>query len=254
MKPPALPPDETERLAALRALNILDTPAEERFDRITRLAARLFDVPIALITLVDTDRLWVKSCYGLEIHETPRDISFCGHTILQPETMVVPDALADVRFSDNPLVTGDPNIRFYAGQPLHSFDKQRVGALCTIDRQPRQMSAAEQQTLADLGVWVERELSSMELIEALKQLQETNDQLEKVNKARGEFVHIVSHNFRTALTGIQGFSEMIRDENFTIAEMHEYAADINEDARRLNQMITELLELDQSASQPIKKP
>jgi len=249
MQTPALPPDETERLAALKALNILDTPPEARFDRITRLASRLFGVPIALVTLVDVNRQWFKSCYGLQSGETSRDISFCGHAILQSDTMIVPDALDDPRFVDNPLVTHEPYIRFYAGQPLNSSNGHRVGTLCIIDRRPRQFSTAEQETLKDLAVWAERELGSVELTEALKQLQETHVGLARLNQARGEFVHIVSHKFRTALTGIQGFSEMMRDEDFTMAEMREYAADINEGARRLNQMINELLEVDRAASQ-----
>src|ERR1700752_1549332 len=115
MLTPALPADENTRLDTLRALNILDTSPEERFDRLTRLAKRLFGVPIALVNLVDADRQWFKSCVGLSATETPRDISFCGHAILGDDILLVPDAGVDERFHDNPLVTGDPNIRFYAG-------------------------------------------------------------------------------------------------------------------------------------------
>ena len=118
MLEPPLPPDEAMRLAALRSLNILDTPAEERFDRITRLAQRLFDVPIALVSLVDTNRQWFKSCQGLDASETPRSISFCGHAILEDGPLIIEDATKDQRFADNPLVTGPPDIRFYTGQPL----------------------------------------------------------------------------------------------------------------------------------------
>jgi GAF domain-containing protein len=206
-------------------------------------------VPIALVSLVDVNRQWFKSCYGLESRETPRDVSFCSHAILKPETMIVPDALDDPRFFDNPLVTHEPHIRFYAGQPLNSPSGLRVGTLCVIDRHPRQLSASEQQTLQDLAVWVERELSSVELAKALTQLQDAHARLTRLNQVRGKFVHIVSYNFRTALTGIQGFSEMIRDVNFSMAEMREYAEDINQDAQRLNQMIDELLEINRAASQ-----
>lgn len=115
---PAFPLDEANRLATLRGLNILDTPPEERFDRLTRLAQQLINVPIAVVSLVDSNRQWFKSCQGLDASETPRNISFCGHAILDNELFVIPDALLDTRFSDNPLVTGAPNIRFYAGQPL----------------------------------------------------------------------------------------------------------------------------------------
>jgi GAF domain-containing protein len=249
MPPAALPPNEKERLAALKALNILDTPPEARFDRITRLIARLFNVPIALVSLVDVNRQWLKSCYGLDLRETPRDVSFCSHAILKPEAMIIPDALDDPRFADNPLVTHEPHIRFYAGQPLNSPGGQRVGTLCMIDHHPRQLSVDEQQTLRDLATWVERELSSVELAEALRQLQDAHAYLSRLNQVRGEFVNIVSYKFRTALTGIQGFSEMMRDANFSMGEMREYADDINEEARRLNQMINELLEVDRAAAQ-----
>jgi GAF domain-containing protein len=247
MQNPVIPADEAERLTALHALNLLDTPDEERFDRITRLVARLLDVPISLITLVDADRQWAKSVYGFSQREAPRNVSFCAHAILESRMMVVPDTRTDPRFADNPLVTGEPHVRFYAGQPLSSLGRHRVGVLCVIDDHPRELDPAQAQILADLAIWAERELDFLEADSAMKRMQETNQRLEQLNKVRGEFVHIVSHNFRTALTGIQGFSEMIRDQEFTLAEIHEFAGDINEDARRLNQMITELLEVDKAA-------
>jgi PAS domain S-box-containing protein len=158
-----VPLDEARRLEALRNLNILDTPAEERFDRITRLAQHLFHVPIALVSLIDKDRQWFKSRQGLEAHETPRDLAFCAHAILGPETMVVPDARLDPRFQANPLVTSDPNIRFYAGRPLATLDGSRVGTLCLIDNQPRQLNDDEKQVLSDLGALVENELNVVTL-------------------------------------------------------------------------------------------
>ena len=113
-----LPVNEKERLVSLRNLNVLDTPLEERFERITRMVCRALNVPIAGISLVDEARQWFKSIQGITTSETPRSIAFCSHAILKDELMVIPDATEDVRFVDNPLVTGDPNIRFYAGQPL----------------------------------------------------------------------------------------------------------------------------------------
>lgn len=163
MQKPPTPPDEARRIAALRASEILDTPAEERFDRLTRLARRLFDVPIALVSLVDENRQWFKSCIGLGASETPRDISFCGHAILDDGTLVVPDTLADARFRDNPLVTGEPYIRFYAGRPLRVTDGSRLGTLCIIDRVPRQLSADELDSLDDLARMAEQELVAVQL-------------------------------------------------------------------------------------------
>lgn len=134
---PSKPSNEKERLEALRNLLILDTPPEERFDRITQFASFEFDVPIALITLVDEERQWFKSLVGLDVCSTSRDISFCGHAILQDEILVVEDASKDERFFDNPLVIGDPHIRFYAGAQLSLPTGQTIGTLCLIDRVPR---------------------------------------------------------------------------------------------------------------------
>ncbi|HAV63057.1 MAG TPA: GGDEF domain-containing protein, partial [Verrucomicrobiales bacterium] len=127
MQAPAIPANEPERLAALRALGILDTPKEERFDRLCRLAARVFDVPIAIVSLVDSNRQWFKSCIGLEATQTGRDVSFCGHAILERETLVIPDARKDARFHDNPLVTGAPHIRFYAGRIVRGPGRHNLG-------------------------------------------------------------------------------------------------------------------------------
>ena len=150
--------DEAERLAALRSLNLLDTEPEERFDRYTRIAAALFDVPIALVTLVDEDRQWFKSCIGTTECETSREVSFCAHALKQQEVLVVPDALADPRFADNPIVVGGPRIRFYAGTPLHILGGHCIGTLCIIDHRPRQLGDEERKLLEDLGKLVEKEL------------------------------------------------------------------------------------------------
>lgn len=154
------PADEDRRLCALKDLHLLDTEPEERFDRHTRIAAALFEVPIALVSFVDTDRQWFKSRHGLTATETPRDAAFCAHAILGSDVLYVPDALADDRFADNPLVTGDPHVRFYAGVPLKSSDGSAVGTLCLIDHRARYLSPAELRLLVDLGKLVERELEA----------------------------------------------------------------------------------------------
>lgn len=136
-KTAALPVNEDARLATLREYQILDTEREEAFDEIVHLAAVICSVPIAAISIVDADRQWFKSSLGLGVTETPRDISFCTHTILQPDIMVVTDATEDPRFQNSPLVTGEPYIRFYAGVPLVTPDGYPLGALCAIDRKAR---------------------------------------------------------------------------------------------------------------------
>lgn len=159
MKTPDIPATEERRLSTLHALGILDTLPDGRFDAITNVTSRLFDVPIALISLVDERRQWFKSRKGLTAIETPRDISFCGHAINGNDIFLVPDAASDPRFSDNPLVVGDPKIRFYAGRPLAAPNGEKLGTLCLIDRKARALDGAEHKLLNELGSWVEAEIA-----------------------------------------------------------------------------------------------
>lgn len=177
MKKPATPINEADRLKTLHSLEILDTSAEERFDRLTRLAQRMFDVPIALVSLVDQDRQWFKSAMGLNASETHRDISFCGHAILGDEIFNIPDASKDQRFADNPLVTDAPNIRLYVGCPLKALDGHKMGTLCLIDEQPRQLSDDDLHALRDLADMAERELAAAQLA--------TLDDLTMISNRRG---------------------------------------------------------------------
>lgn len=160
---PPTPPNEHKRVTTLHNLHILDTPPEERFDRVTRLALQLFDVPIALVSLVDANRQWFKSCQGLGVQATPRAVSFCAHALLQNEMLIIENAAADPRFYDNPLVTNPPHVRFYAGQPLVHPNGSVLGTLCIIDRKPRRLSEREKQALRDLAAIVENELNSVEI-------------------------------------------------------------------------------------------
>jgi PAS domain S-box-containing protein len=162
MQAPAIPENEVERLEALRASALLDTPPEERFDRVTRLAKRIFKTRIALVSLVDTDRQWFKSRQGLDAPETERTLSFCGHAILGPEIFEVGDARQDPRFCDNPMVTGEPRIRFYAGAPVRSAGGYPLGTLCIIDHRPRTLTEDERLSLRELADFVEDELSTID--------------------------------------------------------------------------------------------
>jgi PAS domain S-box-containing protein len=173
---------EFARGIALRALHLLDTPAEERFDRIARTASRLFAVPIALVNLVDTDRLWFKSCIGLPTTEADRSYSFCDYTVRQDEPFIIPDTLADPRFADNPLVVEEPHIRFYAGKALRATTGERLGTLCVMDRQPRTFEARDLQALHDLAIWAESELNTIQLSQALAIKQESEERVRAITE------------------------------------------------------------------------
>jgi diguanylate cyclase (GGDEF)-like protein len=179
-----VPPNEADRLKSLHNLRVLDTPPEERFDRLTRLAKRLFEVPIALVSFVDEHRQWFKSRQGMDVSETPREVAFCAHAILQDGIFVVPNAHEDERFKESPLVTAYPNIRFYAGRPVKAPDGARVGTLCIMDHRPRDPHPEDLQLLNDLGALVEEEFRNLELI--------TTDELTGITNRRG-FLSIAGH-------------------------------------------------------------
>jgi signal transduction histidine kinase len=238
--PAPLPPDETARLAALRRLALLDTPPDARFDRITRRTAEAFDVPIVLVTLVDVDRQWFKSCVGLDVDSTGRDESFCGHAIHDDSIFEVTDAAADLRFLDNPLVTGSPHIRFYAGRPLRARGGERLGTLCLIDREPRTLTTEQRRLLDDLGAWAEAELQAVELQEAARLLAE----LEQV---REQVVGTVSHELRTPLQSVQGALEaLLAGEEGSLTEGQLTLGEVAlRNSRRLERLADDLLVLSQ---------
>lgn len=226
--------DESSRIQTLHSLNVLDTPPEERFDRITKIAQIMFDVPIALVSLVDSDRQWFKSCAGLSVTETPRSMSFCSHAILNEDVMTVNDATQDERFANNPLVTGNPNIRFYAGKPIRHPDGEMLGTLCIIDTKPRVFSRADKSVLIDLANWVESEFKNTVLTNSLKEtaknlsitkeelvkqnehltqlVKEKTDQILKQDRLStiGSMASRIAHDLRNPLSVIQMSSELLK--------------------------------------------
>ena len=201
---PEFPVNEAERLHALKTLQILDTSHEERFDRVTRMAKRMFGVEISLVSLVDEDRQWFKSTQGLDASETPRDISFCGHAINQDGLFIIPNAIEDVRFSDNPLVTEAPNIRFYAGYPLKLRQGINLGTLCLIDSKPKYLNEEDKQLLSDLGAMIEQEIRSIQLA--------TLDELTLISNRRG-FLTLAEHSQKVCRRNKISMSMILFDLN-----------------------------------------
>ncbi|MEH2313026.1 MAG: response regulator [Nostoc sp.] len=194
MKAP-LPDNETQRIESLLEYKILDTHSEAAFDDLTRLASYICGTPIALISLVDSDRQWFKSKVGLDALETPRDISFCGHAIMQPEVFVVPDATEDERFATNPLVTSDPNVQFYAGVPLINAEGYALGTLCVIDHVPKDLSPEQIEALRILGSQV---IKQLEMRRNLANLVLASDTRKQAQKGRKQFFKRVAGGFGLA--------------------------------------------------------
>ena len=194
MKAP-LPDNETQRIESLLEYKILDTRSEAAFDDLTRLASYICGTPIALISLVDTNRQWFKSKVGLDALETPRDVAFCAHAIMQPEVFVVPDATEDERFATNPLVTSDPNVRFYAGVPLINSEGYALGTLCIVDHVPRDLSPEQIEALRILGRQV---IKQLEMRRNLANLVLASDTRKQAQKGRKQFFKRVAGGFGLA--------------------------------------------------------
>lgn len=206
MKSAPLPPDEDARLAKLRSYDILDTLDEEEYDDIVRLVAQICETPMANISFVDRDRQWFKSVVGLEDRQTTREIAFCGHTILGDELLVVPDAKADERFSDNPLVIGKPGIRFYAGMPLITPDGYRLGALCAIDAVARSLTSEQRQAL---------EILSHHVVNLLE-LRAQRRSLEELSDLKTRMMAIMAHDLRSPMAAVASAITLLNDEELSV--------------------------------------
>ncbi len=243
-----LPNNEQERIAALHQLNILDTPPEERFERLVRLTQRLFHVPIVIIGLIDTHRQWFKAYCGLVERETPREQSFCAYTLLDGAPLIVPDTLEDPRFVDHPSVISEPGIRFYAGYPLRDLKGYILGTLCLVDRVTRAFEKEELNLLQDMARLVEHEIyissTQKELLSQWieGQLQEKHVETEQF---KNEFVSLVSHELRTPLTSIKGFVGLMMEEESgpLNEEQQEYLSIIRENSERLIALVNDLLDV-----------
>lgn len=238
MEAAPLPDNEDERLAELLSYDVLDTEAEQLFDDLTTLASQICDTPIALISLIDPDRQWFKSRVGLDAEETSREVAFCSHAILQDDVFEIPNASLDPRFHDNPLVTGAPDIRFYAGAPLVSPSGHAIGTLCTIDRKPRKLTESQKTSLQTLSKSVVAHL----------ELKRKNRELERTSQFRSDFLSYVSHEIRTPLNAINTFSRLLEGEaqklklpeSFTTPLSH-----VTQSGERLLEIVNSVLDIKQ---------
>ena len=248
------PLNENARLQALLDFDILDTPPEAGFDRLVRIAASVLDAPIALITLIDGSRQWFKAKIGLNVSETPRDWAFCSHALVQEEPLVVPDAAADPRFIDNPLVTGNPNIRFYCGTQLNTPSGATLGTLCVIDRVPRHApDAAQMQVLRDLADLVMEEMEirrmgrearaqALASQELATKVQTAHQALERAFKDKSDFLSSLSHELRSPLNAVIGLSDLIMTDQAADETMRGYAEVIHTSGNHMLSLVTDILE------------
>jgi signal transduction histidine kinase len=226
--------NEAQRLAELMRFDVLDSEDEEAFDELTELASNICGAPVSLISLIDSDRQWFKSRVGLDAHETPRELAFCAHAILQPDVFEIPNALEDDRFADNPLVTKDPNIRFYAGAPLVSENGLPIGTLCVIDQEPKTLTDEQKRALQILAKQV---IGQLELRVNYKKLKQVDQEREKM-------FSVIGHDLRSPFTGIIGLSRLLYDNVGTVDsdKIQSMAGGILSSSLQVFQVLEELIQ------------
>lgn len=236
---------EQDRLKKLLEYQILDTPEEADFDELVKLASSICNTPISLVSLIDDKRQWFKAHVGLAVRETAREISFCQNAILTNELYIVEDAAHDKRYANNPLVTGDPNIGFYAGMPLTTDDGFNLGTICVIDKEPRILNSQQQEALKIIAKQVikllELKLSVLREKETSKQLENTTVELKEANKVKDKIFSIVAHDLRSPLRNINSILEMYKDGDISEDEAAEFIKSLSHKVRETADMIDNLL-------------
>jgi len=208
---PEKPHNESERLKALRSYEVLDTLSEKEYDQLTAIASQICGCKMSLISLVDEDRQWFKARVGLDVSETARELAFCAHAINEPrKTLVVPDARLDNRFHDNPLVTGDPHLAFYAGVPLVNEDGLSLGTLCVLDSEPKTLTESQ---LNALNALAEQVMALLELRRSKMALERTLGNLEEKNRELEQFAFIAAHDLKSPLNGISSLTDVLIDSH-----------------------------------------
>ncbi len=233
-----LPADEPARLAALHDAQVLDTSPEEDFDDIALLAAQICGTPMALVSLIDSDRQWFKAKIGIDLLETHRDLSFCAHAINGRELFQVPDATADSRFADNPFVLGTDGIRFYAGAPVVLDGTYAVGAVGVVDRVPRKITETQKLALRSLA---RHAAVQLELRRYARHAGEIAERLRQLDRMKDSFLANVSHELRTPLSSIRGCLELLLEGGFDPESSHRFLQAMQRNSDRLLRLIEELL-------------
>lgn len=223
--------DEPQRLEAIKRYKILDTPPEKEFDELVKLASLICNAPISLISLLEKERQWFKAKVGVNITETPAELSFCSHAIQSDDVLIVNDAREDERFASNPQVMSDPNIRFYAGMPLITPDGFRLGTLCVIDTVPRTLSEDQIFSLQVLGRQViqqlELKLHVRDLTKSIGKIHRQNKELNRLNQVSNKLISIISHDLRSPLTSLKGFLELLNDKQINPEECISFSTGIS---------------------------
>ncbi|HET8860284.1 GAF domain-containing sensor histidine kinase [Marivirga sp.] len=245
MKKPEIPHNENERLIELRRLNILDSEQEKDFDDLVELASIICGVPISLVTLVDADRQWFKSKKGVEIDSSPRDISFCGHAINYDDVMVIENTVADKRFFDNPLVTEDPNIRFYAGMPIKSENGFNLGTLCVIDTQPKKLTELQITALKVLGGQASK---LIELRDKKNELEIKNEKLESLNQLNTRITSIISHDLKGPINSLRAYMNSNYIDANNPKDLAQLFPLVKNNLNSLNELVENLLEWSNSSN------
>lgn len=243
MKPAFIPENEDERLRILNSYKILDTLPEEEYDAIAKIASSICNTPIALISLVDKDRQWFKSNIGLEAKETPRELAFCAHSILNPDDLfVVNDATKDERFVDNPLTTEDPNVIFYAGAPLNTSEGHAIGTLCVIDNKPNKLNASQKDALKLLANQV---VSLLDLRKRNHELRNVNDKVTKLNEQLNNFAYRLTHDLKSPISGVNFLLDVLKEDHISLYKNTDAESYVNLISNRMIYMgtlIDEILE------------
>ncbi|MEW9797257.1 hybrid sensor histidine kinase/response regulator [Alteromonas sp. CYL-A6] len=239
------PESEAKRLTELLSFDVLDTEAEALFDELTLLASEICQTPIALISLVDQDRQWFKSNHGLDASETPRNVSFCAHAILQHDVMEVRDTHSDQRFFDNPLVTEEPHIRFYAGSPLVTSGGEAIGTVCVISDRPKTLTIEQKKALKSIS----------KTIVAHLELRRKNQELRRTSQIQSDFLSYVSHEIRTQLNGISTLSGLLEQEARDLhlpASFADALSHVRMSGERLTNIVNSVLDIKQIEAGKLK--